>query len=116
MTVYVPQEVMYKNEAGLMVPKFDLQPAREHGDIKILLPGGPVMMAPQPMVRRVRQDLLHFNDADYILPTGDPIAIGIVMAIAADHNRGRIKLLRWSREHRRYNIIKVNTKGSKYDD
>lgn len=115
MTVYIPQEVMYKNENGLMVPKFDLYSAREHGDLKILLPSGPVMMAPQPMVRRIRQDLLTFCDDDFILPTGDPIAIGIVMSIAADSNGGRMKLLRWNRNDRRYDIIKVNTKGSQYD-
>ena len=112
--VYVPQEILYKNEAGLFVPKFNLEPAREFGEIVVLLPYGDVMLAPQPMVRKLKQSLKDFCDDDYLLPTGDPTVIGMVVAIAASMNRGQVKILRWDGRARQYNVLKYTIHGNKY--
>ena len=117
MTVYVPQEVMYKNNKDQLIPKFNLQAAEEFGEIKILLPYGNVTMAPQPMVGKLRQQLKNFCDEDYILPMGDPAAIGAAIAIASDFNNGRIKLLKWRRTNgHQYIELKMNLRGQRYAD
>lgn len=116
VTVYVPQEVMYKNDAGLLVPKFNIDGAAEFGELKILLPYGNVAMAPQPMIVKLRTQLKDFNDDDYILPIGDPAAIGAVLSIAADFNKGRVKLLKWRGKLHAYTILKMNLRGNHYDD
>ena len=112
--IYVPQEPMYKNNQGMLVPKFRIESAEKYGELKILLPYGPVMLAPQPMMRKLKQELKTFCCDDFILPVGDPVAIGAVIAIAADMNRGLVQILRWDRKVHDYQILKFNTKGSKY--
>jgi hypothetical protein len=39
---------------------------------------------------------------------GDPAIIGIACAIAAEINRGRIKLLKWDKENKTYYPIQVD--------
>lgn len=116
MTVYVPQKVMYKNTHKVLVSKFDLTKAEEFGTVQILLPYGSVAMAPQPMVIKLRQALKDFSDDDYILPTGDPAAIAATVAIAADFNRGRVKLLKWRGKQHCYSVLKMNLRGNHYGD
>lgn len=115
MTVFVPQEVLYKNSLGALVPKFQTHKAEEYGRLEVLLPYGKVMLSPQPMISRLRRALKDFSDDDYILPTGDPAAIAAATSIAADMNRGRVKLLRWDGGARRYIELKMNLKGNHYD-
>ena len=116
MTVFVPQDVLYKNEANLMVPKFNIESAAEYGDIVVMLPYGNVAMAPQPMVVKLRMALKDFSDADFILPIGDPAAIAAAVAIAADFNNGRVKLLKWRGKQHAYTILKMNLRGNHYVD
>lgn len=115
MTVYVPQEVMYKNENGFLVPKFHTHLAEAYGELHVLLPYGDVALAPQPMVAKLRHALRNFSDEDYILPTGDPATIGAAIAVAADFNNGRVKLLRWRGKVRKYITLKMNLRGQRYD-
>jgi len=115
MAVYVPQEVMYRNQNNELVPKFNIDVAREHGEIKIVLPYGNVVLAPQPMIRKIKLALTEFSDDDFILPTGDPIAIGVVMSVASELNGGKLKILRWDRKTHGYNIVKMNLRGSHYE-
>ena len=116
MTVYVPQEVLYRNDAGLFVPKFNMHKAEAFGKLEILLPYGNVALAPQPMVVKLRHALRGFNDDDYILPTGDPAAIGAAIAIAADFNIGKVKLLKWRGKEHKYTVLKMNLRGKHYVD
>lgn len=115
MTVFIPQEVMYKNENGALVPKFSTHKAEEFGTTQVLLPYGNVMLAAQPMIAKLRSALRWFSDDDYILPTGDPAAIGAAIAIAANNNGGKVKLLRWSRKDNKYTIVKMNLFGGSND-
>ena len=85
MTVYVVQES----------PKFNLLPAAEYGDLQTLLPPGQVMMATAPTIRVLRDKLRSFSDSDFLLAIGDPIAIGMSVAIAAGFNSGKIRMLKW---------------------
>ena len=112
--VYVPQEVMYRNQQKLLVPKFNIDKAGDYGKIEILLPYGGVALAPQPMIRKLKTALKDFSDDDFILPMGDPTAIGCAMAIAGDANNGRVQLLRWDRVKHDYLILKFNLKGGSY--
>lgn len=114
MTVYVVQQPLrrvteqdvrrfpsrYRPEhVGTLVPAFDVSPAAKYGDIKLLLDSSLVVgIAMAPLVRTFRQKLAAYGDDDYILPTGDPAAMGIAIAIAAQANQGRVKLLRWDRK------------------
>ena len=116
MTVYMPQEVLYKNDNGDLVPKFNTHLAEEFGEIKVLLPYGNVVLAPQPMIAKLKRQLKDFCDNDFILPTGDPIAIAAAMSIASDNNMGRVKVLRWRGREHHYSVLKINLRGKDYVD
>lgn len=115
MAVYVPQDVLYRNEVGLMVPKFNIEAAAPYGEIKVLLPYGAVAMAPQPMIVQLRAQLKDFSDDDYVLPIGDPAAIAASVAIAAEFNNGRIKVLKWRGKQHAYTVLKMNLRGAHYE-
>ena len=83
-------------------PNINIVSAREFGEFSVLLPPGQIMFSPGPVVFELNQKLVDFNDDDYLLCTGDPAAIGISCAIAANYNQGRVKLLKWDRETRKY--------------
>ena len=116
MAVYVPQEVMYRNKNQVLVSKFNIQAAEEFGQVIVMLPVGNVAMAPQPMVVKLRSILKDFSDDDFILPMGDPAAIGAAMAVASDFNNGRVQLLKWRGKQHCYTILKMNLRGNHYVD
>jgi len=112
--VFVVQEPVRRNKVtGDFEPVFDLTPAAVYGDIEILLPPGPVMLATAPMNDKLRYALRNFCDDDYILPTGSPPAMLAAGFYAAYHNRGRYKILQWDKRSRQYIVIPVdyNRKG-----
>lgn len=112
MTVYVVQEPMRRDrDTGDMVPLFDLTPAAEYGDLVFVFPPGRVSLSTQPMVWRARQALQGYCDEDFILPVGDPVAIGVVAACAADVNRGRLRFLKWDRRLRGYLSVSAETRN-----
>jgi len=99
MTVYVVQEMPGKNIVG----------AAKFGDMKALVePNSQIMLSPAPTVRKMKNKLKDFNDEDYLLLMGDPAAIGIACALAADSNRGRLKLLKWDKQNKSYYPIQVD--------
>jgi hypothetical protein len=113
--VYIVQEPRRKNrETGEWVSAFDLTPAAEHGELQFLLPSGPVMLNPQPMINKLRMKLCNFTDDDYILPVGDPVAIVAATAVAASFNRNQVALLKWESRRGCYQIIRANFNGKEY--
>ena len=88
---------------GKMVPAFDLTPALRFGDIELLLDRGTIMgIATQPVIRSFKEKLKDYSDEDSIIATGDPIAMGLAIAIAALQNNGRVAVLRWDRREKAY--------------
>ena len=105
--VFVVQECFKKDEKGFPRPLFNLNPARQFGQITMMLPSGSVMLHPIPMIKELKQKLKNFCDDDCILPIGDPVAIAVAATIAANNNRGRFKMLKWDRRERVYDIIEI---------
>ena len=93
---------------GKFVPRFDLSPASAYGDIELLLDSGVIMgIAAAPVIRTFKEKLQGYCSDDFILPTGDPVAMGLAIAIAANYNGGLVNILRWDRRERRYIKIKA---------
>jgi len=83
--------------------KHDVVSAMQFGELKELLPEDEsIVLSTGPVIRRLRAGLRAFSDADYLLLMGDPVAIGLATAIAADLNNGRVKLLKWHKREQRY--------------
>jgi len=101
--VYIVQEVTRRDRAtGELRPVHDLRPAAVYGDLVPLLGTDRITLSPGPIVHELRKKLRGFSDDDVLLAVGDPIAIGIATAIAAEENGGRVNMLKWDREARSY--------------
>lgn len=106
---YIVQEVNRRDhESGQMVPTMDFSGVLEYGEPVVCLPGGRVGLSPGPTLDRLRKILMDFSDDDYLVPVGDPTAMAMAAMIAAEMNRGRVKILKWEREERRYIMIQVD--------
>lgn len=83
--------------------------ALNFGEIQTILPpNAQVAFSVGPTVSRIKRKLAKFSDADYLLFIGDPTAIGIISAVAAQRNKGRFKCLKWDKFERRYIPIQVD--------
>ena len=101
MTVYVLQE-MGRN----------IRSAEKFGDLKIVLPDNKQMiLSSGPLTFKLKQELRDFNDNDYLLLIGDPAIIAVAGAIAAEHNNGRFKVLKWDRNETRYYDIEIDLRN-----
>ena len=86
-------------------------PASEYGDLVFLLPGDAnLMFVPQPSIRRLRDGLRSFLPHDFLLPTGDPVAIGVAFTIVNSKTDGRLNILKWDRQERRYYHVVLDLK------
>ena len=102
MTVYVLQE-MGRNTRS----------AEKFGDLKVCLPDNRQMvLASGPLTIKLKQELKDFNDKDYLLLIGDPAIIAVAGAIAAEHNNGRFKILKWDRNETKYYDIEIDLRGT----
>jgi len=106
--VYITQSPMRRNIHKELVFMYDLAPAREYGELEVLLPSGPVIVEPSLMVRTLHEKLAKFQPGDHLLCLGDPVAIAAASAIVAQLNHGRIPLLVWDRTIKKYLAITVN--------
>lgn len=97
--VYIVQEMSNHDISGAM--KF--------GQMQVLLPSNTqIAFSTAPVVRRLKRKLREFTDSDYLLLTGDPVAIGLVCAIAAAYNSGRYTALKWDRRERLYIPVRID--------
>ena len=97
MTVYVLQE-MGRN----------IRSAEKFGDLKVLLPDNKqIVLSSGPLTHKLMKELRDFNDSDYLLLIGDPA----IIAIAADVNNGRFKILKWDRNEMKYYDIEIDLRG-----
>jgi hypothetical protein len=106
--VYVVQEM----------PTHNISPALKYGEIEVLLPSNTqIAFSTAPSIRRMRNKLRDFKDSDYLLLTGDPVAIGLACAIASFNNGGRYTALKWDRRDNMYIPVKIDvTQNGESDD
>lgn len=108
-TVFVTQNPMRRDPtSGDLVHAFDLTPARQYGDIRVLLPSGPTLITTGTAVAQLREKLAGFTDDDHLLCLGDPVVIAIASALAAEVNDGVVPLLVWDRKIKAYNSVVVD--------
>lgn len=90
-------------------PNFDYSPVREYAEWppKVVFHPGQVTLRPQSALRHARNVLGDMYPEDYLLLSGDPVMIGICMAVAADLI-GTVRALRWDRRSFTYIPIEID--------
>ena len=92
--------------------KWNISPALDFGEIKVLLPPQfNLVFDTEYMVKHLQEKLEGITKKDYLLLSGDPALIGIATAIAADYLDGEINLLKWDRQEKFYIPIHCSLYG-----
>ena len=87
----------------------NLVPATKFGQLVALLPSRlNITMSPVPVLRELKSKLKDFRDQDYLLPLGDPIAIGLAFLAAIEANRGKVQVLKWNKRDNAYYVVNCN--------
>jgi hypothetical protein len=96
--VYVVQEVEGKN----------ISSADIFGEIEVLLNNKKqITYSAGAVADYLNTKLSSFKETDYLLLIGDPVAIGLAVAIAAKWSGGKMNLLKWDKQSYRYIPVKV---------
>lgn len=99
--VYVVNEPLRRGASGYE-PLFDLDPAREFGDLVHVLPAGKLPADPSPSLERLRTILREYVPQDHLLLVGDLVMTACATAIAAKSSGGVVSVLTWQSTARRY--------------
>lgn len=108
MTVYVVQKPQRRDaRTGEIVDLFPglEKAAREFGEVRYLLSPTAAPWRTESAVRELNEKLQNYGDDDHLLLVGNPVLIGLTVAIAADWNDGRVTCLQWSGKERRYIVV-----------
>jgi len=104
--VYVIQEIAGTKDGK---PKINILGAAEYGTFKFLLPElSQMIFSPGPLIFKLRKGLKDYTTEDFLLLTGDPAIIGVACSIVADITNGKLNLLKWDKQERKYYPIHIN--------
>lgn len=110
--IYSCESCGHEFDRAKTVPKHDLTPASVYGELEVLINRNNIGIAAQPVVAELRHRLRDYSDEDYILAVGDPVAIGLAISVASDANRGRVNVLKWDRQTRKYISLNANIRAA----
>lgn len=91
-------------------PRLDYTPAYRWGEkiIAIFPPGsGQITLSPQIALANARKVIQSMGRDDYLILVGDPVMIGLCVAVAAEMI-GRVKLLRWDKRNMSYTPVEID--------
>ena len=84
----------------------NLGPAARYGTLVPVLPNRVNLTGTAAReLEVITSALKDFTDADYLLPLGDPVAIGLAFCAAAAANEGRVQVLKWDRVTATYYVV-----------
>lgn len=106
--VFLVQEPLHIKD-GVPVPRIGYHTLRPYGEVRFLFSWGELtdrtdLSDTHALLTEARRQLADFSDADYLVPMGNPVLIALATLAAAEANEGRVKMLDWLREERRYRV------------
>ena len=103
------QNCVYQTQ---FTPHLDTRAALEYGDeIKVLCENrGEPSIAPTRLVNDLKYKLKYYTELDYILPAGSPAVIAAAVCIAAKKTGGKVSLLLWDKNNKRYYPVDLDLK------
>lgn len=110
----VQRPAHYDRQRKGWVNKYDLSPAKDHGELVFLLrPGNLFKDRLADAVTRLERELRDFDDGDHLMAVGDPVAIAAAVMVAGRSNGGRVSLLKFDRISGTYDpyLVKLSNEG-----
>ncbi len=109
---YMVQEPLKRATDGELIHRIDMGKVWKYGKPVYAFSWNEIREREDPdpdmLVWRLRMVLQDFSDQDYIIPVGNPCLIGMAIAIAAECNEGRVKVLDWSKVKEDYRLMEIN--------
>jgi hypothetical protein len=101
--VYAPQvPSKYDPATRLWVPSINLDPAKQFGDLVVMLPPNANRLHINPLVVALREQMKDFGPEDHVVAVGDPSLIAVAACIAAKKTGGILRILKWDRQSSSY--------------
>jgi hypothetical protein len=89
-------------------PGKNLLPARDFGEIQVMLTETDVRKGLSHCILRLREKMAKFRcDKDFLILIGDPVFMGIATVFASEMSEGDFQILRWDRERYKYDPIDI---------
>lgn len=90
-------------------PRLDYTPAFKFGEklVAIFPPGGQVTLSPQTALGQARKVLHAMTPEDSLALVGDPIIMGLCVAVAVEL-LGKVRLLRWNKWSLSYTLVEID--------
>lgn len=106
--VYAPQvPSRYDAATKLWIPSLNMEPAKAHGELVVMLPPNANRLHIAPLVVALREQMKDFTAEDYLVAVGDPSLIACAACIAAKKNNGVLRLLKWDRQANTYLVVEA---------
>jgi hypothetical protein len=107
---YAPQvPAKYDPATKLWVPSINLEPAKQFGDLVIMLPPNANRLHINPLVVALREQMKDFTAEDAIIAVGDPSLIAAAACIAVRKTGGLLRILKWDRQSSSYIVVEAQT-------
>lgn len=107
--VYAPQvPSRHDTASGLWIPTMNLEPAKKHGELVVLLPANANRLHIAALVTSMRDQLSGFRKEDALIAVGDPTLIAAAALIAARKTGGAVRMLKWDRMCGDYIVVEVS--------
>lgn len=101
--VFIPQEpARWDSALGVQVPMMDFTPALRYGELVTCLPPNISFHMAKPVTAALKEKMADFNEEDYLVAVGSPLAIAISAGIAFRKTGGKLNLLSWDKRERQY--------------
>lgn len=106
--VYAPQ-IPGKRDAAtrLWVPSINIDPARQYGEVVVMLPPNANRLHIAPLVAALKEQMENYTANDYLVAVGDPSLIAAAACIATKRTGGLLRILKWDRLASAYLPVEV---------
>lgn len=102
--VFIPDiPTRYDKATDSRIPSIDLNPASQFGELVPMSSSG---NPNEVQMEEVRETASRVGPEDYVLCVGDIVLTALAIASVCAVN-GSVRLLRWDRESRSYNVVTV---------
>ncbi len=96
--VYVPQQPSrYDTATRLWIPTINLDPAKQYGEVVVMLPPNANRLHTAPLVSALKDQMEEYGAEDYLVAVGDPSILAAAACIAARKTGGVLRVLKWDR-------------------
>jgi hypothetical protein len=86
----------------------NMEPARKHGELVVLLPPNANRLHIMPLLTALREGMATYTADDWIVAVGDPSLLAAAACIAARKTTGLLRMLKWDKMSSDYIAMEMN--------